>query len=442
MVKKERFIIVGLGNRGRDSFAKALLAFPNRGFPEFKEKSEIVALVDNNLARAKVANEILNENIPIYGTIEEAVNNVAADWAIITTPDYTHGNIGSAALNNGLNIIIDKPLATSVMECNQIIEAGKRNHKKVIVGHNMRYNEYMLAMAKLVRSGAIGDVIHVEAAEILDMDHGGSYFHRWHSEFDKSAGLMNHKCCHQLDIINWVLEDSPIGVSSLGGRSFYVPRPDLNHGSRCTECSITAECPHFCDVDSHEQRLRKLYLNVEKVDGYIRDLCVFSDRNTINDHETLNIKYRKGTTCSFNLVAFAPKEYAYFYFTGTKGRLEYGMSFVPTDQPAENTKGMAEMGLSFEIGKPFIRLFNYDGTIKNIPVEKKHVGYGHGGADVKLIATILNVDVENLDSIQRATAEQARDAVAIADMSSRSIAAGGRYVVFEETGKDFPPASQ
>ena len=43
--KKERFIIVGLGNRGRDSFARALLAFPERGFPEFRERADIGSYV-------------------------------------------------------------------------------------------------------------------------------------------------------------------------------------------------------------------------------------------------------------------------------------------------------------------------------------------------------------------------------------------------------------
>ena len=445
--QKLKFIIVGVGNRGRDSFARALLGFPNRGLPEFPKRAEITAFVDINLGRARVANEVLATDIPIFSTVEEALEKVQADWAIVTTADYTHADVCEAALDHKVNVIVDKPLATSVWECNRIIDAAKRNNRQVIVGHNARYNEHALAVAKLVRSGTIGRVLHVEAAEMLDFEHGGSYHHRWHSEFDKSAGLMNHKCCHQLDLINWILNDVPVGVNAMGARDYYVPRADLPpHGPRCSVCALGKKCRHYLDIDEDypggrpedRQHLRRMYVDVEEADNFIRDICVFSNRNTINDHEALNIRYAKGTLVSFNLVTFAPREYFYYYFTGDKGRLEYGISFK-SKAGKDSQQGLAETGM-LDLGDRFIRLLKEDGTVQEIKIEHKHANYGHGGADVKMIATLLNVPIENVDPIQPATPEQARNAVAIADMAARSIASGGRYVSIEETGRDFPPA--
>lgn len=448
MTAKQKFIVVGLGNRGRDSFARALLAFPKRGLPEFKERAEIVAFVDSNIERAKVANDVLATKIPVFQTANEALAKTCADWAVVTTSDCTHADVCESVLNHGLNVVVDKPLATSVWECDRIINAARRNKRQVIVGHNMRYNEYMLTLAKLVRGGAIGKVLHVESAEVLSLAHGGAYFNRWHSEFKNSAGLMNHKCCHQLDIINWVLDDAPIGVAAIGARDYYVERPDLPaHGPRCSACAWAKNCIHYCNIDNDypggraedRQRLRRMYVDVEHVDGYIRDACVFSDRHTINDHESLNIHYAKGTLASFNLLCFAPREYNYFYFTGTAGRLEYGMAFHKKIAAAENA-GMAEMGYFEEVGKPYIRLLRNDGTVESVAVETRHADYGHGGADVKLVAALLGVPIGEVDPIQNATPDQARNAVAIADMAARSIAAGGRYVGIAETGRDFPPA--
>ena len=437
--QKQRFIIAGLGNRGRDSFATALLGAEGRGMPSFPQKAEIVAFADANTERANVANAVLGVNIPVYATVPEAAGKHAADWLVIATPDFTHAEVAKRGLDAGLNIVIDKPLATSVWECSRIIDAGARNNRKIIVGHNRRYNEYMLAMARLVRSGAIGRVVHVEAAEVLSLSHGGSYFHRWHSEFDKSAGLVNHKCCHDLDILNWLMEDSAVGVSALGERTYYVPRPDLDCGERCSQCPITSTCPHLCDVDASDQRYRRMYCDVEHVDGYIRDRCVFTDRHTINDHEVLNIRYSKGATATFSMVAFAPREYSYIFLTGTEGRLEYTVTFDATTTEA-GSRGLVESGLVKLPGEPSIKRFRPNGAMEEIPVEKLHEGYGHGGADVKLIGSILGVEVAGVDPIQRATPEQARDAVAIADMASRSIADGGRYVTIDETGRDYPPA--
>lgn len=422
-VKRQKFIIAGLGNRGLDTFARALLGFPNYGIPEFRERSEIAAFVDINIERAKAANAELGVSIPVYRTIPEAAARHPADWAVIATVDRTHADLAVAALDQGLDVFVDKPMATSVWECNRIIDAGRRSGRRVVVGHNLRYYEDMLALAKLVRSGAIGEVRQIEAGEVLDYTHGGSYFNRWHSEFDKSAGLMNHKCCHQLDEINWAIDDSPVMVSAMGARDYYAPRPALKTGTRCSECAIAKQCRHFCDLDADDGRLRRMYADVEHVDGYIRDRCVFSDRNTINDRETLNIRYSRGATACFSMIAYAPREYNYYNFTGHEGRLEYSVVYDRTANA----------------GKSQIRLFHRDGRLEFIDVDSLFEGYGHGGADVRLIADLLGMDLPGADPIQRATPEQARNAVAIADMAARSIAGNGRCVAVEETGRDFPP---
>ncbi len=442
MAKKQRFVIVGLGNRGRDCFGRTLLALPKIGLagvlPEIKERAEIVAFVDVNLGRCHVANEELGTKIPVFRELGEALDRHPADWVVVTTSDNTHADICVEALEHGASVVVDKPLATSAWECDRIIQAAKKAGRQVIVGHNMRYDEHMLAVAKLVRSGAIGKVLHVEAAEVLDLDHGGSYYHRWHAEFDKSAGLMNHKGCHLLDIINWTIEDRPVGVSAMGSRSYYKSRTDIKAGPRCSQCGITAQCPHFRDIDEYDQHFRKMYVNVEKEDGYICDACVFSDRNTINDHEILNIRYAGGILATFSLVTFAPREYTYYYYTGTEGRIEFSVVYEPGEVKSSGVD-FAEGGVFKASGKPQVRVFKKDGSVEFVPVKKHHSNFGHGGADVKLVAHILGMSIEGVDPIQRATPEQARDSVVIADMAARSVAGKGRYVGIEETGRDFPP---
>lgn len=416
-MSKLKIMIVGMGNRGLSCFAKGLLGW-NADNRHLAERAQIVAVVDGNLARAQTGVKELKVSIPAFRTITEAQAAAPAEWAIITTPDFTHKSVVLEALEAGLNVMVDKPLATSAWECDQIIAAMKRTGRKVIVGHNMRYNAAALAAAKLVRSGRIGPVISFEAAEILDYSHGGDYFHRWHSDFSKSAGLMNHKCSHHLDVLCWILDDETVEVSARGGRSFYVPRPDLNHGERCSECNITKECPHFYDMDKWDGIHRRMYKDCEGEDGYKRDLCVFSDRHTINDHETATLRMSRGTIGSFTLQTFAPREFWYFYFTGTKGRLEVGLS--PVD------------------AKPYVRLTGADKKVEDIVFEREAGEHGHGNADIQLMEAL--VGIEGGDPLQRATPEEARRAVLVADLCARSIARGGAVVKASEAGKDRPPA--
>jgi predicted dehydrogenase len=418
---KTRFTIVGTGNRGLGCFAKGLLGWETKGLPEFPQRAELVALVDANLTRARLcAAELHRPELPVYRDVTAAQGETPADWAIVTTPDFTHREVVEAALGAGLNVLVDKPLATSAWECDRIIRAMHRSGRQVVVGHNMRYNRAVLAAAKAVRGGRIGRVLMVEAAEVLDYNHGGDYFHRWHSDFRRSAGLMNHKCCHHLDAICWMLQDEPVAVAASGARSFYRPRPDLNHGERCSDCPIAGDCPHFFDMDKWDGVRRRIYMGAEHEDGYLRDRCVFSDRHTICDHESLNIRYAKGTIGSFTMVAFAPREYWYFHFTGTAGRLEAGVSVA-----AEKAEG-------------YLRVTGADGTVEDVDVRRDRGEHGHGGADVKLLADILGLG--GSDPLQRARPEEARRAVLVADLAARSIASGGRAVPAEEAGKDYPPA--
>lgn len=416
---KTRFIIAGLGNRGLGCFAKGLMGFPSKGLPEFPERAEITAFVDANNARGKAsAGEIKRPDMPVFPDISTAQKKAPADWCIVTTPDFTHQKVVCEALEAGLNVVVDKPLATSAWECDLILKKMQETGKDVRVGHNMRYHDWTLKACEMVRGGDIGDVLMLEAAEILSYSHGGDYFHRWHSDFSKSAGLMNHKCCHHLDFINWVLDDEPTQVSAFGGRSFYRERPDIEHGERCTDCAIGRDCPHFFNMDEWDGVRRRIYMGAEKEDGYIRDRCVWSDRHTVNDHEVLNIQYAKGTRASFTMVAFSPREFSYFFFTGTKGRLEMGQD--PRDR------------------KPYLRLLKADGELENVTFEREHGEHGHGGSDVKLIADILGLP--GSEPIQKAHPVEARRAVLIADLAARSIASGGPAFKAEEAGKDYPPA--
>ncbi len=422
MSDKLRILIVGLGNRGFGCFAKGIMGLEGKGDPRAKDVAEIVGFVDTNTKRAEITRDDVGLDIPVFANIFDATKNVEADWAVVTTVDRTHKEVVCQCLESGVNVLVDKPLATSAWECDAIIETAERTGKRVVVGHNMRYQKTSYNAAKLIRSGAIGDVLSVEVGEILDNSHGGDYFHRWHSDFECSAGMLSHKGCHLFDVVNWILDDVPVAVSATGSRQFYTPREDLDHAERCSECGIASDCPHFFDADKWDGIHRKMYYNAEDFDGYIRDKCVFSDRHTIDDTEIVNVRYKKGTSMTFTLVTYAPKEYVYFFFTGTKGRIEFGRD------PKTDTR--------------YLRHYKTDGTFDEIDIasESTEHEHGHGDADMALIADMIGLSGNKKDPMLEATPEEARRAVLIADLASRSKLAGGKFIDASEAGNDFPPA--
>ncbi len=415
---KKKFIVVGTGNRGLGCFARKIMNTNGKGEPEFPEHGTVSALVDSNPLRAKnAARELGLPDLPAFKSIAEAQKQCPSDWCVITTPDYTHCEIAVEALQLGLNLMIDKPLATSVMECDKIISTMEKTGKKVIVGHNARYHENTLDAARFCREGLLGKLLVVEGAEMLGYNHGGDYFHRWHSDFSKSAGLITHKCCHFFDLICWILDDAPDSASAFGKRSYYVERPDMPHGKRCSECQIGKKCPQFYDMEKWDGFCKRMYKDAEPADGYLRDLCVFSDRHSICDHETMSMKFEKGTLGIFSYSTFSPKEHWYLNFTGEKGRIEIGAN-------------------SWD-GIPYFRMYRL-GEEPVIKVLGKEGGeHGHEDSDSRLVADML--ELKGSHPLLKALPWEARRAVMLCEMVARSVAADGRPVKSSETGKGFPP---
>ena len=124
MEKKLNIAIVGLGNRGKHCFTELI-----------KERSDcrISALCDVNLHRAKQVAATLDDPA-VYTDLKEMISKEQLDGIVITTPDEFHEECAVTALENNINVIIDKPLATTVAGCRNIINAVKNSGKIAKIG--------------------------------------------------------------------------------------------------------------------------------------------------------------------------------------------------------------------------------------------------------------------------------------------------------------------
>jgi predicted dehydrogenase len=417
------FMIVGTGNRGM-FFAKSLLGWPDKGLPEFPQRAQLVALADRNLARAQASkNELLRRplpnELPLFRDLAEAVQQTRPDWAVVTVPDCAHADVCCRLLDLGVNVLVEKPLATSVQECRQIVDKAKAVGREVRVAHNYRHMRWVLRAEALVRAGRIGRVLSVEAAEILGNDHGADYFHRWHADFRNSGGMLIQKACHHFDLINWILRDKPVSVSAMGSRTLYVGRPDLDHASRCDDCQRKKSCVYAKDLDVWGGLHRRMYRDSEHEDGYIRDRCVFDDTHTIYDNYHVNLQFAKGVIGTYTLTNFGPREYVFANFTGTEGCIEAGH-----DRLTE---------------KEHVRLILNNGKVEEFITDDEGGMDGHGGADLRMVAAFLGFRDKDVNPESLSTAEEATQAVMGADLGNRSLARGGVPVWADEAGRDLPP---
>jgi len=120
------------------------------------------------------------------------------------------------------------------------------------------------------------------------------------------------KCCHDLDLINWIVDSRCERVACFGSRSHFNPRPDVPE--KCSpECPIEAECVFSA---------RRLYANRPTDDtGRTRrvpHLCVYHCGSDLVDHQNALLEYGNGVTVAFSLLPLSYRQSRYALICGSE----------------------------------------------------------------------------------------------------------------------------
>ncbi|MCA2221505.1 Gfo/Idh/MocA family protein [Nonomuraea aurantiaca] len=309
-----RYAFVGLGHRAQ-MYVDALLG-------DWRDTGTIAGLCDVNQTRMNYYVERIGEPVPCFTPDDFGKLLELADAVVVTTVDATHARYVVAALDAGLDVIVEKPLTIDAEGCEAIAAAAERNPGKLVVTFNYRYSPRNSAVKKLISEGAIGEVTSVHFDWALDTIHGADYFRRWHRDKANSGSLLVHKSTHHFDLVNWWLAAAPELVFAQTDLRFYGqalprgPRPARGQGAPGLGTD-----PFILDI-STDERLKRLYLDAEHEDGYIRDQDVFGPGVTIDDNMSVLVRYANRAMLTYSLTAHAPYEGYRVVFNGTEGRIE------------------------------------------------------------------------------------------------------------------------
>ncbi len=234
------------------------------------------------------------------------------DVALICTPDTTHRDIALETAARGKAMLLEKPVATTRADCMDMLDALENFSRPVFLGFVLRYTPFYRKIREIVRSGVLGDVVTLSAREMLDPRHASSFFRRWHRFSIRNGGLMNAKCSHDLDLIQWILGSEPEEVSAMGGNRIFRPKPEA--GERCGNCGIRGDCLYAFQTAYYAENFGPFHS--------LTDLCVYNSEKDIVDHECMMIRYRNGSVAQFELCLFSPEENRTVVIHGTKATLE------------------------------------------------------------------------------------------------------------------------
>ncbi len=375
--KKLKIALIGTGIRGTTFWGKRLME-------EYSDILEFVGLCDINPSRVEYGKQYIGAACPTFTDFEKMVVATQPDLVIVTTKDSTHHEFIIKGLEMGCDVLTEKPLTTDAMKCQAILDAEKKSDKNLIVGFNYRWIPYATKVKELLMEKTIGKLVSVDFHWYLNTYHGASYFRRWHGQMASSGSLWVHKATHHFDLLNWWIDSEPEEVFAYGDLEFYGKNGPFR-GKNCRSCDHKAKCDFYWDIMADEAS-KKLYVDHEHADGYIRDNCLFREEIDIYDKMSAQVKYANNTVLNYSLTTYSPLEGWRAAFNGTEGRIEAWMD-IPYNKDIslsqaelhaqEMNQGNQEV---FDIEPIIVHKLWKDFEKVNVLTERS----GHGGGDGRL----------------------------------------------------------
>ena len=260
-----------------------------------------------------------------------------ADIAMICTQDKMHYAPAMMAIEKKYDLLLEKPVAPTPEECFRISEAARANGVRVLVCHVLRYTPFYKAVKNIIETGKLGEVINVTHTEGVGNVHMSHSFVRgnWRKT-DESAPMILAKCCHDTDLMQWLLDMPCTKVQSFGSRTFFRSENAPEGATkRCLDgCPHKDTCyyyaPDLYKIDTAEvQHFRAIAANKfdptdEEVDEILKTSpygrCVYYCDNDVVDNQVVNMEFGGDRHVTLTMSAFN-KGGRVSTFMGTKGEL-------------------------------------------------------------------------------------------------------------------------
>jgi predicted dehydrogenase len=237
-----------------------------------------------------------------------------ADAVIITMPDHLHYEPARRALETGYDLILEKVVAQTWKQCEDLRELARARGRIVGVGHMLRYTPAIRRLKQVIDSGRIGDVVgmrHFTPVGHVRMAHS---FVRgpWRCAARSNPMLLS-MAAQDMDVLRWLAGQPCRSVSAFGSKSVFNPqKAPGNAARRCTDgCALERECPYSA---LRIYRERKVYLGhlhlPDHEDATIMKAlrqgpfgqCVFHLENDSKDQLAMNMEFGDGITASLDLA--------------------------------------------------------------------------------------------------------------------------------------------
>ena len=195
-MEKVRIGIVGMGNMGK-YHADYLI----KGKVAHAELSAVCSTSPEKLSAYKDA-------VAIFGNGEEMIRSGSIDAVLVATPHYQHTSLGICAIENGIHLMVEKPISAHKADAERLIEVSTQ-HPDIVFGgmFQLRTEPRYMKLKKLITDGDLGDIVRINWI-ITDWFRTEAYYASggWRATWKgEGGGVLLNQCLHQLDALQWLV---------------------------------------------------------------------------------------------------------------------------------------------------------------------------------------------------------------------------------------------
>lgn len=191
-----RVAVIGTGNIA-PAHVKSYLAFPGR--------CKIVALVDIFPEKAEKMKADFGLDAQVFDSHKKLLGRSDIGLVDICTPPFCHAEIAVDFLNDGKNVVTEKPMAASLEECDRMIAAAEKSGRVFSVVAQNRFRDPIINLKRVLDSGMIGRVVHAEVDSRWWRGH--SYYDLWWRGlwYKEGGGCTLNHAVHHVDMLIWMM---------------------------------------------------------------------------------------------------------------------------------------------------------------------------------------------------------------------------------------------
>ncbi|MDC7289736.1 Gfo/Idh/MocA family oxidoreductase [Blautia schinkii] len=334
-MKQVTAVLIGAGLRGDHAYSSYALSHP--------EEFRVVAVAEPDEKRRKEFGK--KHHIPEamqFDTYEKLLSlEKTADCAMVCTQDHMHYEPVMMALKKGYHVLCEKPMSPNPGEILRMGKMAEKYGRILSICHVLRYSPFFVKLKQLLDEKRIGQLMSVQHIEEVGYWHHAHSFVRgnWRNA-EESSPMILQKCCHDMDILLWLVQSKCTRLSSFGTLT-YFKEENAPKGAplRCLDgCVHREECPYYAPAFylEHPKAVadRLVYAVTEDIrkENVIRALregpygrCVFHCDNTVVDHQVVNLEFENEVNVSFVMSAFTKECVRKINLMGTKGQITGNM---------------------------------------------------------------------------------------------------------------------